>query len=710
MILPTESLQDDLLATLRTSDGSVTLAEFLRTRSAPTDAQLAELIEVDGRFRISKGESVELADYLDAIPRVRECPVALDAAIDMTLRSLAGGTTPTPDAVETLVANYPDLQEAIRDAAVLGQAVWTTEQIAPPRPRTGELPADFGMIIGGGRRQYKLLERLGDGASGDVFLAEDRLLSDADRPALVAVKILRLDGVDPWARRQAADEATKARRIDHPNVVRVLNRGVSEDGEEFLVYEYVQGGDLASPRFTGKLPLTPRDAAALVSAMARGVQAAHSAGLVHCDLKPGNVLLDAQGAPKVADFGAAVRPPDAAGGASSPSRPVGTLAFMSPEQFRMEPGSLTPPTDVYALGGMLYWLLTGRLANGNTRDEVVAAHLADPPRPAPSACAVRPGIDADLDAICRRALSPAARDRHSSPGALADDLDAWRRREPIAWTRPSVARVFSLMLRRRPAVAGAVGAAIVLGLVGGAATLHFRSEAARRQQAAELATLRAQARESERLGDAKFAQSMSPSADDRGWRGSTARDLMMFWWVEGVVGRKRLDAQSLPDELTTRRMEYIDARIGRITESDGADSLYALLLRTQRAFWLTQQENHALALEALEPLEADYRARLNADDPIFDVLDALRWCAKADALVAAGSEGQGRAEAAEIVARLHEAADAVRGASDGVAVRLLIDARLATLYGPAWLADATEAEAAGLRFEESLRMTGEKSR
>ena len=119
----------------------------------------------------------------------------------------------------------------------------------------------------------------------------------------------------------------------------------------------------------------PRQAAAFIERIARGVHAAHMAGLVHCDLKPNNVVLSVAGEPKVADFGIAIRATDpgpavAALDESGDDEPLGNLAFMSPEQFRMEPGALTIPSDVYALGGMLYWMVTGELPNGSTPEEI----------------------------------------------------------------------------------------------------------------------------------------------------------------------------------------------------------------------------------------------------------------------------------------------------------------------------------------------------
>jgi serine/threonine protein kinase len=199
---------------------------------------------------------------------------------------------------------------------------------------------------------------LGSGGSGDVYLAADRQLSEQGHEALVAIKVLAGDR-GPWARQRLIDEATKARRVTHANVVRVLDRGVSDDDEDFVVYEHVAGGDLGEWLDRRPQRLSARDAASLMSRIARGVHAAHAAGLVHCDLKPGNVLMTAEGEPRVADFGIAVRADDEAAQYSGDrEQPIGNIAFIAPEQFRMQDGCFSIAADVYALGGMLYYLVT----------------------------------------------------------------------------------------------------------------------------------------------------------------------------------------------------------------------------------------------------------------------------------------------------------------------------------------------------------------
>lgn len=425
------------------------------------DESLADLIEADGRERLRRGLPVTLERYTHAVGELERLPAALDAAIDMALRSLSGTSRPEGSAVEAMVSRYPRLEREIREAAQLNTALWSTGAIkgVVTGRRALELPRELGPEHAG-RARYELRGLLGGGTGGDVYLAVDRKLSEADHEALVAVKVL-------WGPRGEDDslffdEATKARRVVHPNVVRIEDFGVSAGGERYIVYEHLAGGDLQKfvEKRGGRLPA--RGAAELVEKVSRGVHAAHRAGLIHCDLKPGNVLLDERGEPKVADFGVAQR----YGAARERRGPLGNYAFMSPEQYRGEAGAITTACDVYALGGLLYCLVTGRLPNGQTPREV-EAHLSEAhAAPSMSGCA---GVDGDLNAICRRALSARAEERHESAAALAEDLERWRGRLPLTWRNPGLGRRLGLWVRRRPGVAALAGALAVLA-VGGVGT------------------------------------------------------------------------------------------------------------------------------------------------------------------------------------------------------------------------------------------------
>lgn len=490
---PKVSIAERVEALYRSASRDPELTTLLESIDAPADDDLAELIETDGRLRINLARSVDLRRYLDAVPDLARREVALDAAIDISLRARSGGSRTSADAVRSLVNEYPELKGAIGEAAILADAVVSTTGVtrmvraAPDR----EVPADFGPLIKSGRSRYQFIKLLGSGSAGDVYQAIDRQLSEDDRPAYVAIKLLTGQERSRRARQLLIEEATKARRVLHDNVVRVLDRGVSEDDEDYIVYEHVEGGDL-DDWFTRNGSFLPASTVArMVASIARGVQAAHSAGLVHCDLKPSNVLVTESGEPKVCDFGIAVRERDLRRAAAGSQKPVGNIAFISPEQYRAEDGCLSPPSDVYALGGILFYLLTHTLPNGSSIDEVARTHdpisgRAVPPNPRN----VRQDLDPDLAAICMRAMSLKPADRHPSAATLAEDLEAWTRHEPIAWMRPSLWKSARLAARRKPALAIAWSLTVLAVLAGVGAGGYWASVATKSKKVADVAEKR----------------------------------------------------------------------------------------------------------------------------------------------------------------------------------------------------------------------------
>lgn len=454
---------------------------------AADDDLLADAIESDGRALLDEGVAVPLDRYIHAVPDLERRPVPLDAALDIALRSSArarGGARPDPTDADRVAADYPRLKRAIHDALSLDAGLLTTHQVQAserPEPLAG-LPRNFGPYLADGRERYTLNRLIGVGTSGTVYAAIDRHLSEPDRPAEVAIKVLGARRRDRWFARRLTEEATKARRVDHPSVVRVLDRGGDQTDAPFIVYELIKGGDLQSwfEAHTKRVPV--RRAVEIVAQIARGVQAAHAAGLVHSDLKPANVLMDENGRAKVADFGIAARlhrslmEEAGSGNDTPPSGPVGNMAFISPEQFRAEPGCFSAPADVYALGGILYYLLSGGFPNGDSPAEVARNHgdaaKSASSRP-PSLLRSRPEIDRSLDLICARALAPLPAGRQPSASELADDLEAWLQSRPIRWQRPSKRRVLALWIKRRPAVAGLAALALVFLVAGVASTVYY---------------------------------------------------------------------------------------------------------------------------------------------------------------------------------------------------------------------------------------------
>ena len=248
----------------------------------------------------------------------------------------------------------------------------------------------------GGR--YRVGALLGAGGMGEVWAARDLLL---DRPVAVKVLGAALAG-DGRAAERLRREARAAARLDHPNIARMLDLG-EHDGRPYLVMELLEGESLAA-RIDRAGPIPPAQAARVVAAVADALQAAHSAGVVHRDVKPGNVYLTFGGEVKVLDFGIA----SAAGEADLTTGDLlGTAAYLAPERALGRPA--TPAADLYSLGVVLYELLAGRRPfQGGFDIELATAHVTA--RPVPLAL-VAPSTPPSLVAACEHALAkdPAAR-------------------------------------------------------------------------------------------------------------------------------------------------------------------------------------------------------------------------------------------------------------------------------------------------------------
>jgi serine/threonine protein kinase len=235
-----------------------------------------------------------------------------------------------------------------------------------------------------------------------VWRARDEKL-DRD----VAIKLLGADA-DHAFRARFADEARRAAAVVHPNVVTVFDEG-RDGADAFMVMELVPGKTLREI-VAERGPLPPHEVARLIRQVAGALDAAHAAGVIHCDVKPANVIVDPQGIAKLTDFGIARAARD-----RDEQELLGTARYIAPE--RVEGGPVTARTDVYGLGLVAYELLTGRPAfDGATSEELVRERLVGPP---PSLRHARVGIDDRLDPIVGRALATVPDRRYASAGAFA---------------------------------------------------------------------------------------------------------------------------------------------------------------------------------------------------------------------------------------------------------------------------------------------------
>jgi WD40 repeat protein/tetratricopeptide (TPR) repeat protein/tRNA A-37 threonylcarbamoyl transferase component Bud32 len=273
---------------------------------------------------------------------------------------------------------------------------------------------------------YEILGELGRGAVGVVYHARQVRLN---RPCALKM-ILAGEHTGPEAALRFLAEAEAVARLQHPNVVQIHNLGES-GGLPFVELEYAPGGSL-DKQLDG-VPWSPRAAAKTIEALAQGVAEAHRLGIVHRDLKPANILLGSDGTPKVADFGLA-KSVGLDSGLTRTDSVLGTPSYMAPEQADGRTREVGPPADVYALGAILYELVTGRPPlRGTTVLETLALVKETEPVP-PSRLA--PGLPRDLETIALKCLEKEPARRYESSADLAADLGRWLNDEPIA-ARPS---------------------------------------------------------------------------------------------------------------------------------------------------------------------------------------------------------------------------------------------------------------------------------
>ncbi len=537
------------------------------------DLPVADLWHIDeacDRFEAAwrNGQELELSPFLagtstHALPRlVREL-----LTMDLEFR-LNRGERPGP---EFYHSRLPDHGDAINEIfSRIGQGDGTMlslETTEPPGTEGGRLaealltlgpnvsravitPAVSAAMRSAG---YEVIGELGRGGMGVVYLARKVALN-----RLCAVKMILAGphaGTATAARFRA--EAELIARLRHPDVVQIYHVGEA-DGLPFLELEYLRGGSL--DKALNGTPMAPAAAARLVETVARAIAQAHREGVIHRDLKPANILLDDQKNPKVADFGLA-KLLDSDSGLTKSRAIVGSPSYMAPEQAEGSSSQVGAATDVYALGAVLYELLTGRPPfHAPTAMETLAQVKSNDPAP-PSH--VQPGLPRDLETICLHCLEKAPARRYATAEALAADLHRYLTGESILARSTSVWERGLKWARRHPALAAAVSVATVslTLLMVGVLYYNTRLQAAYREAVSErIITQR-------NLDDLVFGlqEKLGETSTTRALRQS-----LLLTAISGLEDIARRTATAKPDlgrAVAHRKLGDIFRQIGRVVDA-----------------------------------------------------------------------------------------------------------------------------------------------
>src|SRR5436305_5713285 len=324
---------------------------------------------------------------------------------------------------------------------------------------------------------YELLDEVGRGGQGVVFRARQKSLNRT-----VALKVISLG---QWASKAHLKrfrlEAEAAARLEHPGIVPIHEVG-ERDGSCYFSMKFVEGGQI--DEVVRRESMSTRQAAELIAKVARTVHYAHEHGILHRDIKPGNILLDAKGEPHLTDFGLA-RLVESESSVTQTLDVLGTPSYMAPEQAAGNNTAVSSNTDVYGLGAVLYQLLTGQppFAGGTTYETIKLLLDSEPRQPH----LLNPKIDRDLSTISLKCIEKDPSRRYASALALAEDLERWLKHEPIRARRTGIFARGRKWVRRNPTIA--IMAALVLILSGAVSTVVWRGEMARRPMPTGIAVL-----------------------------------------------------------------------------------------------------------------------------------------------------------------------------------------------------------------------------
>src|SRR5881275_1450765 len=459
-------------------------------------------------------------------------------------------------------------------------------------PRPAKTLADFG--------DYELLEEIGRGGQGVVYRAHQKSLNRT-----VALKVI---GLGHWASkahlRRFRLEAEAAARLEHPGIVPIHEVG-ERDGSCYFSMKFVEGGQL--DEVARREPIPIRRAVELIAKVARIVHYAHEHGILHRDIKPGNILLDAKGEPHLTDFGLA-RLVESESSVTHTLDVLGTPSYMAPEQAIGNNAAVSSTTDVYGLGAVLYQLLTGQppFAGGATYETIKLLLDAEPKKPR----LLNPKVDRDLSTICLKCLEKDSKRRYYSALALAEDLERWLKHEPIQARHTGVFARGGKWVRRNPTSALLV--ASLVGLAAAAGWILWKSEMIRQPLTTGIAVL-----PFENLGEQKenavFADGMQ---DDILTKLAKIADLKVISRTSVMQYRGRQNVRQIGDALRVSHVLEGSAR-----RSGDRIHLNAQLIdtRTDTHIWAEEYDRDlndlfAIQAEITQKVAQHLHAKLSASE------------------------------------------------------------------------------------------------
>src|SRR5205823_6253758 len=442
---------------------------------------------------------------------------------------------------------------------------------------------------------YELLEEVGRGGQGVVFRARQKSLNRT-----VALKVISLG---QWASKAHLKrfrlEAEAAARLEHPGIVPIHEVG-ERDGSCYFSMKFIEGGQLDEVVRREAMPI--RRAVEFIAKVARIVHYAHEHGILHRDIKPGNILLDAKGEPHLTDFGLA-RLVESESTVTRTMEVLGTPSYMAPEQAAGNNAAISGVTDVYGLGAVLYQLLTGQppFAGGTTYETIKLLLDTEPRQPR----FLNPKIDRDLSTICLKCLEKDPKRRYSSAVALAEDLDRWLKHEPIRARRTGVFTRGTKWVRRNPGIA--VMAAMLIALAVPLGVTIWKSEFVRQPVTTGIAVLPFENLSVQREDGAAFVDGVH---DDILTKLARIADLKVISRTSVMEYRDKRNVRQIGNDL---RVSYVlEGSIGRIGTRFHMNA-QLIDTRTDTHVWVEQYDRDLNDLFAIQSDIAQKIARqLNA--------------------------------------------------------------------------------------------------